>query len=118
MSLPTKRSLERARVSNPGGAGGELLGETPATPSGILEAMPDEIRRKLPDEVVDELLAGARTEEEIVGPGGLPSQLTKRSFPKFGEVGGEGLCSRRRILGCDGDAGPQDRVEQRGASGA
>jgi hypothetical protein len=26
----------------------------------------------------DELLAGARTEEEIVGPGGLLSQLTKR----------------------------------------
>jgi transposase-like protein len=28
--------------------------------------------------VVDELLAGAKTEEEIVGPGGLLSQLTKR----------------------------------------
>jgi hypothetical protein len=40
--------------------------------------VPDEIRRKLPDDVVDELLAGARTEEEIVGPGGLLSQLTKR----------------------------------------
>jgi len=38
--------------------------------------MPDEIRRKLPNEVVDELLAGARTEEEIVGPGGVLSQLT------------------------------------------
>jgi putative transposase len=86
MSLPTKRSLERARVSNPGGAGGEPLGETPATPSGILEAMPDEIRRKLPDEVVDELLAGARTEEEIVGPGGLLSQLTKRLVERAMEV--------------------------------
>jgi putative transposase len=32
----------------------------------------------LPDELVDELLAGARSEEEIVGPGGLLSQLTKR----------------------------------------
>ena len=29
--------------------------------------MPDDLRRQLPDEVVDELLAGARTEEEIVG---------------------------------------------------
>jgi len=29
---------------------------------------------RLADEVIDELLAGARTEEEIVGPGGrLPS---------------------------------------------
>jgi hypothetical protein len=25
----------------------------------------------LPDELLDELLAGARTEEEITGPGGL-----------------------------------------------
>jgi putative transposase len=28
--------------------------------------------------VIDELLAGARTEEEIVGPGGVLAQLTKR----------------------------------------
>jgi putative transposase len=48
--------------------------------------MPDEIRRKLPDEVVDELLAGARTEEEIVGPGGLLSQLTKRLVERALEV--------------------------------
>jgi Transposase, Mutator family len=32
----------------------------------------------LADEVIDELLAGASTEEEIVGPGGLLAQLTKR----------------------------------------
>jgi putative transposase len=48
--------------------------------------MPDEIRRKLPNEVVDELLAGARTEEEIVGPGGLLSQLTKRLVERAMEV--------------------------------
>ena len=41
-------------------AGGEPLGDLPAP----------EIRRQLPYEVVDELLAGARTEEEIFGPGG------------------------------------------------
>ena len=40
--------------------------------------MPDEIRRQLPDEVIDQLLAGASSEEEIVGPGGLLSQLTQR----------------------------------------
>jgi transposase-like protein len=39
--------------------------------------MPDDLRGKLPDAVVDELLAGAKTEEEIVGPGGLLSRLTK-----------------------------------------
>src|ERR1022692_4820646 len=32
----------------------------------------------LSDELVDELLAGARTPEELTGPGGLLSQLTKR----------------------------------------
>jgi hypothetical protein len=38
----------------------------------------DEVRDRLSDEVIDELLAGARTEEEIVGPGGAFAQLTKR----------------------------------------
>jgi putative transposase len=44
------------------------------------------MREKLPDELVDELLAGARTEEEIVGPGGLLSQLTKRLVERAMEV--------------------------------
>jgi len=33
--------------------------------------LPDEMREKPPDELVDELLAGAKTEEEIFGQGGL-----------------------------------------------
>jgi putative transposase len=48
--------------------------------------VPDDLRRQLPDEVVDELLAGARTEEEIVGPGGLLAQLTKRLVERAMEV--------------------------------
>src|SRR5512133_1700845 len=40
--------------------------------------LPREVRDRLSDEVIDELLAGARTEEEIVGPGGVLAQLTKR----------------------------------------
>jgi putative transposase len=36
------------------------------------------VRDRLSDEVIDELLAGACTEEEIVGPGGVLAQLTKR----------------------------------------
>ena len=32
----------------------------------------------LPDELIDELLAGARTPEEISGPDGLLQRLTKR----------------------------------------
>src|SRR5436853_554993 len=38
------------------------------------DADPDE----LSDELIDELLAGARTAEEIAGPGGLLARLTKR----------------------------------------
>src|SRR6266516_2991933 len=33
---------------------------------------------ELPDELIDELLAGARAPEEITGPGGLLARLTKR----------------------------------------
>jgi putative transposase len=55
-------------------------------PAGILDRVPDDLRKKLPDELVDELLAGARTEEEIVGSGGLLSQLTKRLVERAMEV--------------------------------
>ena len=74
----------RARVSNRAGAG-EPIGE-PAPPPGILGAMEHDLRSKLPDELVDELLAGADSEEEIVGPGGLLSQLTKRLVERAMEV--------------------------------
>jgi putative transposase len=42
--------------------------------------------RGLSDEVLDELLAGASTEEEIAGPGGLLAQLTKRLIERALEV--------------------------------
>jgi putative transposase len=35
-------------------------------------------RERLSDELIDELLAGARTEQEIVGPGGVLADLTRR----------------------------------------
>jgi putative transposase len=40
----------------------------------------------LSDEVIDRLLAGARTEEEIAGPGGVLAQLTKRLLERALEV--------------------------------
>jgi len=40
--------------------------------------LPPEVRDRLGDGLIDELLAGARTEEEIVGPGGLLADLTRR----------------------------------------
>jgi putative transposase len=43
-----------------------------------VEQLPVELRERLGDELIDELLAGARTEEEIVGPGGVLAQLTRR----------------------------------------
>ena len=46
--------------------------------AGSLDGLPPEVRDQLSDELVDELLAGARTEEEIVGPGGLLADLTRR----------------------------------------
>jgi putative transposase len=45
----------------------------PGLPGGGLVERPD-----LSDELIDELLAGARTAEEIAGPGGLLRQLTRR----------------------------------------
>jgi len=36
------------------------------------------LREQLSDEVIDQLLAGARSEEEIVGAGGVLARLTKR----------------------------------------
>ena len=47
---------------------------------------PSEVKALLPDEVIDELLAGAQTEEEIAGPGGLLGQLTKRLVERAMEV--------------------------------
>jgi hypothetical protein len=53
------------------GAGDQPLGEPLAPSRGIRESAPDEIRRQRPDDVVDERLAGARTEEEMGPFGGL-----------------------------------------------
>src|SRR5947209_10381910 len=76
--------VERARVPDRVGAG-EPSG-VPAPAPGMLQAMGDDLRSKLPDELVDELLAGANSEEEIVGPGGLLAQLTKRLVERAMEV--------------------------------
>lgn len=40
--------------------------------------LPDGARERLTDELIDELLAGRRGEAEIVGPGGLLGDLTRR----------------------------------------
>jgi hypothetical protein len=54
----------------------ELIDSDGAPSTGV--ELPAEVRGRFSDEVVDQLLAGARSEEEIVGPGGVLAQLTKR----------------------------------------
>ena len=67
---PAGRAQRRAGAAR--GARGAELGE--------------QVKALLPDEVIDELLAGARTEEEITGPDGLLGQLTKRLVERAMEV--------------------------------
>jgi putative transposase len=107
--MPSTREkfFERVGVSDPGGAGGEPLGETPATASSprqrgsriggqLIGDAVDRARlrsmakradgERIPDEVIDGLLAGASTEEEIAGPGGLLAELTRRLVERAMEV--------------------------------
>jgi hypothetical protein len=51
-------------------------------PSEILFRLPEELHRKLLDELVDELLPGAKTEDEIVGPGPLAGGLVVVRTPR------------------------------------
>lgn len=72
--------------SEPGGrAQRNASGPDAGIPPGVAD-LPDRVKALLPDEVLDELLAGAHGEQEIVGPGGLLSQLTKRLVERAMEV--------------------------------
>jgi putative transposase len=72
--------------SEPGGrAQRNASGRDAGIPPGVGD-LPDRVKKLLPDEVLDELLAGAQGEQEIVGPGGLLSQLTKRLVERAMEV--------------------------------
>src|SRR5256714_5261426 len=79
------RKIEPELIDGAGGARSEPGGRAQRAAGGACRPQgpppvgrPDEVRDRLADEVIDELLAGARTEEEIVGPGGVLAQLTKR----------------------------------------
>ena len=76
LPLPAASSRELSR---------ELIGEAldRARLRGMLELRDG---GQISDEVVDQLLAGARTEVEIAGPGGLLAQLTKRLVERALEV--------------------------------
>ena len=72
--------------SEPGGRAQRDVGRASSAGPPLEERVPGEVRELLSDELVDELLAGARSEEEIVGPGGLLSQLTKRLVERAMDV--------------------------------
>jgi putative transposase len=87
---------ERSAGGAPAAAGGPSRRSRRELPVGLVVGALDRARvrsavelpdgGRLPDEVIDELLAGARMEEEIVGPGGLLAQLTKRLVERAMEV--------------------------------
>src|SRR6476620_1833268 len=77
--MSTKAKTETTQlIDSAGGVRSEPVGraQRPAGVAGF--EVTDAVRDRLSAEVIDELLAGARTEEEIVGPGGVLAQLTKR----------------------------------------
>jgi len=64
--------------SEPGGRAQRSAGAARRSHDPPIMELPPEVRERLSDELIDELLAGARTEEELVGPGGLLADLTRR----------------------------------------
>src|SRR5436190_7190937 len=74
MSTKTETDL----IVSAGGAWSEPGGRAQRPGGGESLEIAESLRDRLSDEVIDELLAGARTEEEIVGPGGVLAQLSKR----------------------------------------
>ena len=70
--------------SEPGGRAQRRAGA--ARRSDPRPELAERVKELLPDGVIDELLAGASTEEEIAGQGGLLGQLTKRLVERAMEV--------------------------------
>src|SRR4051794_13516297 len=86
--MPKEKNIEvrtdvtegRAGVSRsePGGRAQRNAGGAGPARGLPVATLPDEVRERLSDELIDELLAGARTEQKIAGPGGLLADLTRR----------------------------------------
>lgn len=77
--MSTKAKTESDQlIGSVGGVRGEHGRRAEQPADGGPTELPRELREQLSDEVIDQLLAGARSAEEIVGPGGVLAQLTKR----------------------------------------
>jgi len=68
--------------SEPGGRAQRRAGAARRQP----DPLADRVKELLPDELIDQLMAGAKSGEEITGQGGLLSQLTKRMVERAMEV--------------------------------
>ena len=68
--------------SEPGGRAQRRAGAARGEP----DPLADRVKELLSDELVDQLMAGAKAGEEITGQGGLLSQLTKRMVERAMEV--------------------------------
>src|SRR4051812_41131368 len=77
MSRKAKTESDRL-IDSAGGGRSEPGGRAQRPAGGAALEVRDAVRDRLSGQVIDELLAGARTEEEIVGRGGVLAQLTKR----------------------------------------
>ena len=83
MSTDTKHRVESegagaiARSEPVGRAQRNGTGRDPAE-GPLVEELPARVRERLSDELIDELLAGVRSEQEVTGPGGLLADLTRR----------------------------------------
>jgi putative transposase len=96
----TGEFVERAGIGAGQARRGAPAGHSPALRSGLVDeaveraagrrrvrqALQMPSGRRISNEVIDELLAGACTEEEIAGPGGLLAELTKRLVERAMEV--------------------------------
>ena len=58
----------------------------PLAAAGSVQSLGMPSERRISNEMIDELLAGASTEQEIAGPGGLLAELTKRLVERATEV--------------------------------
>src|ERR1700712_4102511 len=83
-TIPSRLDESGEPGHEPGGRAKRRAG-TARSPA-LRPELAEEVKALLPDELIDELLAGARTEEEITGRGGLLSQLTKRLVERALEV--------------------------------
>jgi putative transposase len=73
------RAFAGVERGEPGGRAARDAGARPrARGSAVVDELGPDVRDRLSDELIDELLAGAQTEEELVGPGGLLADLMRR----------------------------------------